>query len=60
MTYGAYPSITAGVAVALLHLQIAVDAREARHACARVAALARVHAGGAIHAGMVMRAEVQI
>lgn len=59
-TYCAYPSIPAGVAVTLLHLQLTVDPCETRQACTRVAALSCVHTGGAIHTGMVMGAEVQI
>lgn len=56
----AEPSVPAGVAVTLLHLQLAVNPGKSRQACARIAPLARIHAGGTIHAGMVMGAEVQI
>lgn len=56
----AYPSIPAGVAVTLLHLQLTVDPCETWQACTGIAALACVHTGGAIHAGMVMGAEVQV
>lgn len=58
--YCAYPSIPAGVAVTLLHLQLTVDPRETWQASACVAALSGVHTGGAIHTGMVMGAEVQV
>lgn len=59
-THRAFGSVAARVAVALLHLQLTVDPREAWQTGARVAALPRVHAGGAVHTGMVMGAEVQI
>ncbi len=59
-TYCAYPSIPAGVAVTLLHLQLTVDPCETRQASTRIAALSCVHTGGAIHTGMVMGAEVQV
>lgn len=59
-TYCAYPSVPAGVAVTLLHLQLTVDPSETRQACTCIAALSCVHTGGAIHTGTVMGAEVQI
>lgn len=59
-TYCAYPSIPAGVAVTLLHLQLTVDPCETGQASTRIAALSCVHTGGAIHTGMVMGAEVQV
>lgn len=59
-THGAQASVATGVAVALLHLQLALDPREARQAGARVAALPRVHAGGAVLTRMVVGAEVQV
>ena len=55
----AQASAQAGVAVALLHLALAVDAGEAGVAGARVAALARVHARP-VPAGFVVGAVVQI
>lgn len=59
-THCAYPSVPAGVAVTLLHLQLTVDPCETRQASTRIAALSCVHTGGAIHTGMVMGAEVQV
>lgn len=58
--YSAYASVSAGVAVTLLHLHLTVNSGKSWEASARVAALSCVHAGGAVRAGMVMGAEVQI
>lgn len=58
--YRAPPSVPAGVAVARLHPQVAVDAGEARPAGAGVAALTRVHTGGSVQAGLVVRTVVQV
>lgn len=60
LTHCAFPSIPAGVAVTLLHLQLTVDPCETRQACTCIAALSGVHTGGAIHTRMVMGAEVQV
>lgn len=52
--------VPAGVAVAVAHLQLAVDPGVARPARARVAALPGVRARGSVHARLVVGAEVQI
>lgn len=59
-THCAYASVSAGVAVTLLHLQLTVDSSKTGQARARVAALTCVHAGGAVQAGVMMCAEVEI
>lgn len=53
-------SVPARVAVAVPHLQLAVDPGVARPARARVAALPGVCARGSVDARLVMGAEVQI
>lgn len=53
-------SVPARVAVAVTHLQLAVDPGVARPARARVAALPGVRARGPVHARLVVGAEVQI
>lgn len=53
-------SVPARVAVAVTHLQLAVDPGVARLARARVAALSGVGARGSVHARLVVGAEVQI
>lgn len=58
--YVATASVLAWVAVALVGLDIAGFAAEARLADAGVAALTSVCTGGFVHAGLVIGAEVQI
>ena len=60
VAHRAESSVPAGIAVALLQLQLTVDPCEPRQAGAGVAALTRVHAAGPVHTGAVVCAEVQV